>query len=167
MISDKVVIDQIYSHTSDRHPRLEESRSNRENPKADWYVWAEAKPEGSPPNNWQSVFAARRGSGTADAVNAALRDARLDHHLPGRGTRSSPSGCAVRPASGTPKRSPIGRIRWAAMAGALQCPGRPRRRISASRPPSRGCLPLRSIEASRWTCSNKPRVRSSTSLATA
>ena len=33
-----------------------ESRSSRDNPKADWYVWADAKPDGSPPNNWQSVF---------------------------------------------------------------------------------------------------------------
>jgi alpha-glucosidase len=52
----KVVIDQVYSHTSDQHPWFAESRSSRDNPKADWYVWADAKPDGSPPNNWQSVF---------------------------------------------------------------------------------------------------------------
>jgi alpha-glucosidase len=52
----KVVIDQVYSHTSDQHPWFQESRSSRTNPKADWYVWADAKPDGSPPNNWQSVF---------------------------------------------------------------------------------------------------------------
>jgi hypothetical protein len=52
----KVLIDQVYSHTSDEHPWFEESRSSRENPKADWYVWADAKPDGSPPNNWQAVF---------------------------------------------------------------------------------------------------------------
>ena len=52
----KVVIDQVYSHTSDEHPWFTESRQNRINPKADWYVWADAKPEGSPPSNWQSVF---------------------------------------------------------------------------------------------------------------
>jgi len=52
----KVLIDQVYSHSSDRHPWFLESRSDRSNAKADWYVWADAKPDGSPPNNWQSVF---------------------------------------------------------------------------------------------------------------
>ncbi len=52
----KVIIDQVYSHTSDQHPWFEESRKDRTNPKADWYVWADPKPDGSPPNNWQSVF---------------------------------------------------------------------------------------------------------------
>ncbi|GGD84801.1 alpha-glucosidase [Tsuneonella deserti] len=52
----KVLIDQVYSHTSDEHPWFAESRSDRTNPKNDWYVWAEAKPDGSPPSNWQSVF---------------------------------------------------------------------------------------------------------------
>jgi len=52
----KVVIDQVYAHTSDAHPWFIESRANKENAKADWYVWADAKPDGSPPSNWQSVF---------------------------------------------------------------------------------------------------------------
>ncbi|MBX7514680.1 DUF3459 domain-containing protein [Qipengyuania sp. GH38] len=52
----KVLIDQVYSHTSDDHEWFAESRSSRDNPKADWYVWADAKPDGSPPSNWQSVF---------------------------------------------------------------------------------------------------------------
>src|SRR5690348_3890631 len=52
----KVIIDQVYSHSSDQHPWFEESRSSRNNAKADWYVWADAKLDGSPPNNWQSVF---------------------------------------------------------------------------------------------------------------
>jgi alpha-glucosidase len=52
----KVVVDQVYAHSSDRHAWFRESRSSRDNPKADWYVWADAKPDGSPPNNWQSVF---------------------------------------------------------------------------------------------------------------
>lgn len=52
----KVIVDQVYAHTSDRHPWFAQSRSSRDNPRADWYVWADAKPEGSPPNNWQSVF---------------------------------------------------------------------------------------------------------------
>ena len=52
----KVIIDQVYSHTSDQHAWFAQSRSSRDNPKADWYVWADPKPDGSPPNNWQSVF---------------------------------------------------------------------------------------------------------------
>ena len=52
----KVIIDQVYSHTSDQHAWFEESRRDRTNPKADWYVWADPKPDGSPPSNWQSVF---------------------------------------------------------------------------------------------------------------
>ncbi len=52
----KVMIDQVLSHTSDQHPWFSESRASRDNPKADWYVWADAKPDGTPPNNWLSVF---------------------------------------------------------------------------------------------------------------
>ncbi|QKG72442.1 alpha-amylase family glycosyl hydrolase [Erythrobacter mangrovi] len=52
----KVLIDQVFSHTSDEHAWFTESRSDRSNPKNDWYVWADAKPDGSPPSNWQSVF---------------------------------------------------------------------------------------------------------------
>jgi alpha-glucosidase len=52
----KLIIDQVYSHSSDQHPWFQESRSGRTNAKADWYVWADPKPDGSPPNNWQSVF---------------------------------------------------------------------------------------------------------------
>ena len=52
----KVLIDQVMSHTSDQHPWFIESRASRDNPKADWYVWADAKPDGCPPNNWLSIF---------------------------------------------------------------------------------------------------------------
>ena len=52
----KVVIDQVISHTSDQHPWFRESRSDRDNPKADWYVWADPKPDGTAPNNWLSIF---------------------------------------------------------------------------------------------------------------
>lgn len=52
----KVIIDQVYSHTSDQHHWFQESRRSRDNLYADWYVWADAKPDGSPPTNWQSVF---------------------------------------------------------------------------------------------------------------
>ena len=52
----KLIIDQVYSHSSDRHPWFQESRASRGNARAEWYVWADAKADGSPPNNWQSVF---------------------------------------------------------------------------------------------------------------
>lgn len=52
----KVTIDQVFAHTSDAHAWFVESRQNRTNAKADWYVWADPKPDGSPPSNWQSVF---------------------------------------------------------------------------------------------------------------
>ena len=52
----KVLIDQVWSHTSDQHSWFQESRASRTNARADWYVWADAKPDGSPPTNWQSVF---------------------------------------------------------------------------------------------------------------
>ena len=52
----KVVIDQVYAHTSDAHAWFQESRGDRRNPKADWYVWGDPRPDGTPPNNWLSVF---------------------------------------------------------------------------------------------------------------
>lgn len=52
----KVLIDYVISHTSDEHAWFAESRASKDNPKADWYVWANMKPDGSPPNNWLSVF---------------------------------------------------------------------------------------------------------------
>ena len=52
----KVIIDQVYSHSSDQHPWFAESRQSRDNAKADWYVWADPKPDGTPPNNWLAVF---------------------------------------------------------------------------------------------------------------
>ena len=61
----KVVIDQVYSHTSDQHRWFADSRAGRTGPRADWYVWADARPDGSPPNNWQSVFTG--GAWTWDA----------------------------------------------------------------------------------------------------
>ncbi|GHC45250.1 alpha-amylase family glycosyl hydrolase [Neogemmobacter tilapiae] len=52
----KVMIDLVLSHTSDQHPWFKESRKDRTNDKADWYVWADPKADGTPPNNWPSVF---------------------------------------------------------------------------------------------------------------
>lgn len=52
----RVIIDLVPNHTSDQHPWFAESRSSRDNPKRDWYVWRDALPGGSPPNNWLSCF---------------------------------------------------------------------------------------------------------------
>lgn len=52
----KVLIDQVYSHTSDEHDWFVQSRVDRTNSISDWYVWADPKPDGTPPSNWQSVF---------------------------------------------------------------------------------------------------------------
>jgi alpha-glucosidase len=47
----RVILDLVLNHSSDEHPWFLESKSSRDNPKADWYVWAD-----TPPNNWQSCF---------------------------------------------------------------------------------------------------------------
>jgi alpha-glucosidase len=52
----KVIIDQVWSHTSNLHAWFLESAASRDNPRADWYVWADARPDGTPPNNWQASF---------------------------------------------------------------------------------------------------------------
>jgi alpha-glucosidase len=52
----KVMIDQVLSHCADQHPWFVESRSSKTNPKADWFIWADAKDDGNPPNNWLSIF---------------------------------------------------------------------------------------------------------------
>lgn len=52
----KVIIDFVPNHTSIQHPWFQQSRASRDNPKRDWYIWAGSKPDGSPPNNWLSVF---------------------------------------------------------------------------------------------------------------
>lgn len=91
----KVVIDMVLSHSSDQHPWFLESRQNRTNRRADWYVWADPKPDGTPPNNWLSVFGGsawqwepRRGQyylhnfltsqPDLDLHNPAVQDALLD-----------------------------------------------------------------------------------------
>lgn len=52
----RVIIDQVLSHTSDAHPWFIESRHARDHAKSDWYVWADPRPDGTPPNNWLSIF---------------------------------------------------------------------------------------------------------------
>jgi alpha-glucosidase len=52
----KVILDFVPNHTSDRHPWFLQSRSSRDNPKRDWYIWRDPAPAGGPPNNWLSEF---------------------------------------------------------------------------------------------------------------
>ncbi len=52
----KVIIDQVLNHSSDKHPFFEQSRTSRDNDKADWYIWENPRHDGTPPNNWLSVF---------------------------------------------------------------------------------------------------------------
>lgn len=52
----RIMIDQVLSHTSIEHEWFRQSRQSRDNPYANWYVWADPKPDGSPPNNWLSIF---------------------------------------------------------------------------------------------------------------
>lgn len=51
----RVVIDQVLNHSSDQHPWFIESRSSKDNPRADWYIWVDGD-KGTPPNNWLSYF---------------------------------------------------------------------------------------------------------------
>lgn len=52
----KLILDLVPNHTSYKHPWFQEARSSKSNPKRDWYIWKDPKPDGSPPTNWQSVF---------------------------------------------------------------------------------------------------------------
>ncbi|MGW7975906.1 alpha-glucosidase [Staphylococcus xylosus] len=52
----KLILDLVVNHTSDEHPWFIESKSSKDNPKRDWYIWQEPKPHGSEPNNWESIF---------------------------------------------------------------------------------------------------------------
>ena len=51
----KLILDLVLNHTSDEHPWFIESRSSKDNPKRDWYIWREGK-DGKEPNNWESIF---------------------------------------------------------------------------------------------------------------
>jgi alpha-glucosidase len=52
----KLILDLVPNHTSSAHPWFQESRSSRDNPKRDWYLWADGRDEGEPPNNWLAHF---------------------------------------------------------------------------------------------------------------
>lgn len=72
----KLLIDFVVSHTSDEHPWFVESRASRESGKANWYVWADMNPDGTPPNNWLSVF-----GGSSWQFDTCRRQYYLHHFL--------------------------------------------------------------------------------------
>jgi alpha-glucosidase len=72
----KVIIDMVLGHTSDKHLWFQESCQSLRNPKADWYVWADPNPDGTPPNNWLSIF-----GGSAWQWDARRRQYYLHHYL--------------------------------------------------------------------------------------
>jgi len=72
----RIVVDMVLAHTSDQHLWFQESCENRTNAKADWYVWADPKPDGTPPNNWLSIF-----GGAAWQWNSRRRQYYLHHYL--------------------------------------------------------------------------------------
>jgi alpha-glucosidase len=73
----KVIIDQVWSHSSDKHPWFIESHASKDSPRADWYVWADPKPDGTPPNNWLASF-----GGPAWTWSAQRRQYYLHNFLP-------------------------------------------------------------------------------------
>jgi alpha-glucosidase len=72
----RILMDLVPNHTSTEHPWFLESRSSRDDPKRDWYVWADPKPDGSPPNNWVSSF-----FGPAWTLDDATGQSYLHHFL--------------------------------------------------------------------------------------
>jgi alpha-glucosidase len=52
----RLLLDWVPNHTSDQHPWFVESRSARDNPRRDWYVWKDRRPDGAPPTNWSAMF---------------------------------------------------------------------------------------------------------------
>ena len=68
----KVIMDFVINHTSKEHPWFLESRSSLNNPKRNWYIWHNPQEDGSPPNNWISVFGGSH-AGTRDLWRRAVR----------------------------------------------------------------------------------------------
>jgi alpha-glucosidase len=73
----RVILDVVPNHTSDRHPWFKDARSSRDAPHRDWYVWADPRPDGSPPNNWLSAF-----GGSAWTLDPATGQDYLHQFLP-------------------------------------------------------------------------------------
>ncbi|MBV8304044.1 MAG: DUF3459 domain-containing protein [Acidimicrobiia bacterium] len=64
----RVLVDWVPNHTSDRHPWFVASRSSRNNPKRDWYVWVDGSPD-RPPNNWKAAFSTTEPAWTWDEAS--------------------------------------------------------------------------------------------------
>jgi len=75
----KVIVDLVPNHTSDQHPWFIEARSSRTSAKRDWYVWADPRPRGGPPNNWTAIFGKRRSAWTLDTKTGQYY---MHHFLP-------------------------------------------------------------------------------------
>ncbi len=75
----RVIVDLVPNHTSDQHPWFVASRSSRDDPKRSWYVWADPRRGGGPPNNWRAVFGRDRSAWTLDPATGQYY---LHHFLP-------------------------------------------------------------------------------------
>jgi alpha-glucosidase len=85
----KVLVDLVCGHTAKAHPWFQASRRDRDGPRGDWYVWADPRPDGSPPNNWLSVF-----GGPAWAWDPVRRQYYLHHFLPSQPALDLRTGAA-------------------------------------------------------------------------
>jgi alpha-glucosidase len=74
----RIIIDLVPNHTSDQHPWFQEARESRDSARRDWYVWADPKPDGSPPNTWRSTF----GGGPAWTLDERTGQYYLHNFLP-------------------------------------------------------------------------------------
>jgi glycosidase len=68
----KVLLDLVPNHTSDHHPWFAESRSSRDHPKRDWYIWRDPAADGGHPTTGSAISAARPGSGTRPRANTTI-----------------------------------------------------------------------------------------------
>jgi alpha-glucosidase len=73
----RIIVDYIPNHTSDQHPWFVESRSSRQSPRRDWYIWADPAPGGGPPNNWTAEV-----GGSVWQWDEATEQYYLHSHLP-------------------------------------------------------------------------------------
>ncbi|QJE74250.1 DUF3459 domain-containing protein [Aerophototrophica crusticola] len=86
----RVLLDLVIGHTSDRHPWFVESRAGKAGGKADWYVWADPRPDGTPPTNWLSVF-----GGSAWSWEPRRRQYYLHHFLKQQPSLNLRDPCAL------------------------------------------------------------------------